>query len=496
MKDKLVLLAKTILFLILLAAALFVVSLVVQRKSSYEKNQMFFEEAKKDNIDVFILGSSHVINGINPIQLYDDYGITAYNLGGYGSVLLSSYWQMMMALDYATPKLVVVDAYMLENDIRYIDDPQANVSSDELHLNIDRFPLNRRKYQAVNNMLENWDKKYQYLFDFIVYHDRWKELTQNDYDRLVGKGEINHLMGAVMNYDIHPSEFTYTDYQAGNIPGETVGTEYLRNIITECQNRGIDVLVTTVPFLAMQVNQEAANTADTIAAERGVKSLNMLKIPNLIDFNMDMADAGHLNILGCQKVTKCLGDYISENYELQDHRNDSSYETWNQCSSEFKTVLGNLSMENEDLYSQTMVLQYADMSDDKTFAVSIRGGSMVYADQTFIRMLKGLGAGEELDKAIEQKSSYMLVCSYGHVQEFSGNSETESHVSTQDGELTYIPVSDIYRVLYLNGDTENNMLYADDMAYADVQMLFFDEGEVASHQYYTCDHFDYEYQQR
>ncbi|SFB72551.1 hypothetical protein [Butyrivibrio sp. YAB3001] len=490
MKKKVLLAFKTAVFLLLLFGCLYMVSLIVERKSSYDKNELFFKEAKNDHIDAFILGSSHVINGINPIQLYEDYGITAYNLGGYGSVLLSSYWQMMMALDYCTPKVVIVDAYMLENDIRYVDDPNANVNSDELHLNIDRFPLNRTKLNAIDDMFFAQDKKYAFWADFIVYHDRWKELNSNDFKRITGDAEINRLMGAVMNYEIHSAEYTYNDYQTGTLPNETVGTTYLKKIIEECQSRGINVVVTTVPFLAMEADQQASHTAKQIAEEYGVASVNMLDIPGIIDINSDMADPGHLNILGASKVTAFLGAYLNNNYELPDHRGDAKYQLWQDCVNEYYSGLDRSVNYNEDIYTQLMMLRLS--ASDKTYAISIRGASSVYADPTLIRQLKSLGAGSEFDRGAFDKCSYMLVVTGGQAYEYAGDGEEKS-IETKDGVLTYIPVSDIYRVLNINGDADNNYLYSDSQAYADVQVLLIEDGEVKSHQYYTSDHFTYEH---
>ena len=490
MRKKLFIAVRDILFLILLLCCIIAASLLVERKSSFNKNEMFFKEAKKDHIDALILGSSHVINGINPLQLYEEYGYTSYNLGGYGSVLLSSYWQLMLALDHCTPKLVIIDSYMLENDVRYIDDPNANVSSDELHLNIDRFPLSRMKYHAINDMFENQDKKYAYWFDFIVYHDRWKELDSADFKRFTKDADINRMMGAVMDYETHSAEYEYVDYQAGTLEQETVGTHYLRMILNTCRDRGIQAVVVTVPFLAMAENQAAAHTADQIAAEYGFPSLNMLEVPGIIDINADMADPGHLNVLGCQKVTSYLGSYLSQTCPLTDHREDPSYEEWNKCLDEYHSELASMTEGNEDLYTQLMM--YSLSGSEKTFVVSIRGDSAVYADPTLIRQLRSLGAGEALDMAVSEKCSYLLVSDHGNISEFAGDGE-DVYIETAEGSLTYTPASAIYRVLALNGDTENNYLYSDDHAYADVQLLGFSGGNLSSHQYYTCDHFTYDY---
>ncbi|WP_026495500.1 hypothetical protein [Butyrivibrio sp. WCD3002] len=492
MKKKIGLLIKTAIFLCLLGICLFGCSLIVQRKSSYIKNEMYMQEAKKNNIDVFILGSSHVINGINPIQLYEDTGITAYNLGGYGSVLLSSYWQYRLALAYNTPKLVIVDAYMLENDIRYIDDPNANVNSEELHLNIDRFPLSRTKLAAMDDMFEHQEKKYPFLFDFMVYHDRWKELDSDDFKRVTGNAEINHLMGADLNYEVLSSGLAYTDFGAGTLENETVGTTYLRRIIEDCQSRGIDVVVVTVPFLAMYENQAAAHTAANIAAEYGVASINMLEMPGIVDYDVDFMDAGHMNIMGATKVTDFFGKWLSENKNLPDHRNEAGYENWQKFSEEFKAGILANSEENEDLYSQLVYLNLT--ARDKTFAISIKGGSKIYADTALLKLLKGIGATEQLDIATEGKQPYFMIYDHGNVSEVCGIAGA-SDFDTSNGHMQYEPASDLYRVLLIGDDTENNVLYSDAHPYVDLQLLFFDEGGISSHQYYTLDYLDYEYAQ-
>ena len=494
MNKKVSLIIKTLIFLAILSTCFLGVMLLVERKSSFNKNQAFFEEAKKDHIDAFFLGSSHVINGVNPLQLFEEHGYTSYNLGGFGSVHLSTYWQMMLALDYCTPDLVVVDSYMLENNVRYVDDPAANVNSDELHLNIDRFPLSKTKYHAINDMFQDQDKKYPFFADFIVYHDRWKELGSEDFKRFTKDADINRMMGAVMEYGTHAAEYNYVDYGAGMLEQETVGTTYLRRIIEECQNRNIQVIVVTLPFLAMYDNQAAAHTATQIAAEYGVPSLNMLEIPGIIDINTDMEDPGHLNVLGCQKVTAYLGNYIAQTCPLTDHREDSGYEIWNEYMGNFNAEIASMCEENDDLYTQLMMLQLN--STDRTYAISIRGASSVYADTTLLRQLHSLGATDKLDQAAAAKCSYMLISDHGIITDFVGDSEEEFYIETTDGSLAYSPASDIYRVLYLNGDTENNFLYADDHAYADVQLLFFSNGVCTSHQYYTSDHFTYDYDQR
>mgnify|MGYP002861187243 CR=1 FL=1 len=98
MKKTLANVFKSIIFLILLSLAIAATVVIVKRKESDYKYTDFFNEAKKDHIDVLFMGSSHVINAINPVFLFEEYGITSYNMGGHGAMLQATYWELEEAL--------------------------------------------------------------------------------------------------------------------------------------------------------------------------------------------------------------------------------------------------------------------------------------------------------------------------------------------------------------------------------------------------------------
>ena len=55
------------------------------------------------------------------------------------------------------------------------------------------------------------------------------------------------------------------------------------------------------------------------------------------------------------------------------------------------------------------------------------GTSKCYNDETFIRLLKGLGAGAELDNAVSSRTPYLLVSDNGVISEYSGYGESISN---------------------------------------------------------------------
>ena len=53
---------------------------LMERKSSDQKYESFFQQ--EQDFDVLFMGTSHVINAIFPMELWNDYGVVSYNFGG------------------------------------------------------------------------------------------------------------------------------------------------------------------------------------------------------------------------------------------------------------------------------------------------------------------------------------------------------------------------------------------------------------------------------
>lgn len=304
---------------------------LTERKTSDQKYKDFFE--RPDEYDVLFMGSSHVINAVFPMELYKDFGITSYNFGGHSNKIATSYWVMENALDTCTPKVVVVDCLEVEKQIK------CSPTFSFVHQSLDAFPLSLTKIRAVADLLDDpyleeelknqpasrnseSRTKLGLLWDYSVYHSRWNELSKNDFEPelLYEKGAESRI-NVVRNQlnRISPDEV---------LTEETVNSQYLRMIIEDCRSRGIDVLLTYLPFPAAPSQQKGANTVYNIAAEYGVNYLNFLDL-DLIDYQTDLYDSdSHLNPSGARKVTAYLGEYLTENYGIPDRRTDETCAQW------------------------------------------------------------------------------------------------------------------------------------------------------------------------
>ncbi len=88
------------------------------------------------------------------------------------------------------------------------------------------------------------------------------------------------------------------------------------------------------------------NQATEIANENQIKIINFNLLDDFdVDFQKDLYNDGHINVFGATKYTEYFSKYLKENYDLQDHRKDESYKSWdkeyNRYKAAYKKLTGN-----------------------------------------------------------------------------------------------------------------------------------------------------------
>ena len=126
---------KTITFCILLFGVIAGVSRLVERKESREKMQPFLSRAEE--YDVLFLGDSIMNTGVFPMEIWEKYGIAGYNIASYGNTLPITYWALQNALDYAKPKLVVLDVQGVSKSYK------LSGNSSDVHTAFDCYPITK-----------------------------------------------------------------------------------------------------------------------------------------------------------------------------------------------------------------------------------------------------------------------------------------------------------------------------------------------------------------
>lgn len=356
---------------------------ITERKDSIEKYNQFFEQ--KADFDVLFMGSSKVINGIVPMELWNDYGIISYNFGGHATTLPTSYWILRNALEYTTPKCVVIDCYGSGWD-GWISDNFYYA-----HLSFDAFPLSLTKIQAVFDLVnpekveDASAKRMELLWNFSIYHSRWEELSMRDF-----RPNYKYWKGAEPRVNVSvPVEMATASPDKRNTL-ETRSMQYLIKSIELCKARGIDVLLIHLPYPASEGELIAANTVADVAKTYNVEYLNFFTM-DTVDYQTDMHDPNsHLNPSGALKVTDYLGQVLSEQYGIPDQRNNPYYQSWFGDAQKYQLEKIDLFKDVTNAWNYWMLLS----DDDFSFLAEL-SESDIQQDEVLAALLRNAGIQPE-----------------------------------------------------------------------------------------------------
>jgi len=306
----------SLLFLAGLAGVIAVLTHVTRNKNEAEIVYPYYHEAE-DSLDVVFVGSSHIMCGVYPMDLYHDFGIVSYDYASSALVLPQSYYQTIEALKTQSPKVLVLDASGAVYD--------GKVGSKEyVHTQLDNMKWSLNKVRAIQDLIEDPADRAEYYFPLIRFHTRWKELEDRDFRSVTGRTKGAYLSEAVIQ-DPELEPVVPEDYA---VPLAENAEAYLRKILDFCRDSGIEVLLLNTPYLIQAEEQGKCNEAGRIAAEYGVPCLNLMYHLEEMDFDWltDMRDHAHCNISGAQKVTAFVGAYLKEHYDLPDRRGDGTWD--------------------------------------------------------------------------------------------------------------------------------------------------------------------------
>ena len=277
-------------------------------------NEGFY--ALKDNtVDVLTLGSSYSFCSMDPQYLYDRKNIRSFDFGSGNQSIMLSYFFLKEALRSQSPKAVIVEADLCWKRI----DTPYNMSEADVRRAIDYMPLSPVKLEACRAYSEMDDAMTlsSFLFPIIRYHERWKELNEDDYmwSEKSGKAELKGFYAqATCNERKGYKPYSRADSKK-TVEMDPVSLEYLEKINELCKDNNMHLILYRSPALyGDPINESPA--LEKWASDNNVPfyDFNEITLYQDIQFNFD-EDAGdyrHCNIYGARKVTDYMGKVLSD----------------------------------------------------------------------------------------------------------------------------------------------------------------------------------------
>ena len=272
-----------------------------------------FYAEPKDTLDFVFVDASQLYADIAPHVLFEECGLTAYDFCAHEQPLWISYYYIREALKHQKPKAIILDVFTA-----YGDTYEENGVN---HINLDDLPWNLNKLGAIRNAVPKGSRG-EFYFELVQYHDTWDTLDQHKiqntfYDKKnVYKGYspfvVRHTYG-----DEAPKEVTE---QKEIAPLPDRAREWLDRIVELTRQEGVDLILIKTPNGNAE-RQKLYNAVSLYAKEQDVPFVNM---------NLLFDGEAHLNILQAEKVTRYMGEYLSECYEITDKRQDPAFVSWHE----------------------------------------------------------------------------------------------------------------------------------------------------------------------
>lgn len=269
--------------------------------------------------DVILVGDSEIYANFSPLQMWRNYGITAYNRASSQQMPWQSYYVLEETLTYETPKVVVYNV----NALRYGKD-DALATEDFNRLTADKMRWSEQKVKMILAQMKEEEDFLSYVFPLLRYHDRFDKLTKEDFLYLFDEGEVG-FNGHLINQSVK-SMGNLPTKRPGNHPFPEESWVYLEKMTALCKEKGVELILIKSPsqYPYWYEDQDAALAA--YATENGLHYYNFAAVAESeigIDFQTETYDGGlHLNHSGAVKMSDYFGGILQKNHGIADRRSD------------------------------------------------------------------------------------------------------------------------------------------------------------------------------
>ena len=319
---------KIIVFILLLAGCVRVASEVVNAKFINDSTTIIdgFYTEKKNDIDVLVVGSSNSFCTIDPVVMYEEYGIVAYDFGSSSQPLNMTLLYLKEAFKRQNPKVVALEVNMIPAN------SLAKIPENRLRWGLTNMPLSVNKLTFLYQALGKVDAEYMsYVFPILRYHERWKEISKSDYTYPF-KDKTNMTKGYLSTTETTTEAVDLSDYESeGETWIEDDVAECFAQIVKLCEKNGTQLVLFKSPRQQWYSYQTKA--IRELAGQYGIEYIDYNELVSEINLDAatDFRDGEHLNNSGAAKVTSHFGNWLQTNCELRDRRTDDEDNSWDEA---------------------------------------------------------------------------------------------------------------------------------------------------------------------
>jgi len=312
-----------------------------------------FYNAKPNTVDILLLGNSHLHRGIDPYIIEAKNRVNTEILVGGGSTISQVYFNLLEALEYQSPKVVVIETWPLI---------VPNYQNNELFDYEGKVLVNRNgteyfkrfgKIKIKEIVLTHPEKTWYHLLNVIRFHDFWKELEvfKNSFiakidnsPKKIFHNSIVYRNTFITNDQI--SEFVNKKFEVNDMFVSEPEMSYINKIIELSKINNFELLFITVPVydkyyekVKLGFNNVNSQILEIIENHKNVRYFDINGLYGGLDFSHIVKERTintnqHLNYKGGIKVSNSLANFININYvdiftDVRETKKSFEYQLYN-----------------------------------------------------------------------------------------------------------------------------------------------------------------------
>ncbi len=328
--------------------------------SSYNQ----FYKMNRESIDVIFLGSSVAASAFIPQEIYNDFGITSYNLASEQQSIFLSYYWLKEALRYQNPKIVILDARFVS---KLHPESPINTTEGLTRKCLDPMKWSGVKREAVHKLceLDTTQSELSYYLTNIRFHTRWSDLKECDFNKKMSESSYD-MRGYVPITSDGPETYITYEQEDTEIRAEfhPLMMEYLDKTVNLCKQNNIHLILVDLPGNNM-MNDGVNNSLTEYASDKGIDYYNLCKTEYYNRIGAVLPHENiiiHENVWGAIKLSKFIGDMLLNDYGLEPVM-DEQYET---TKPNYEHTIN-----NANLVRITDPVEYLQNLKDQNYAVFI-----------------------------------------------------------------------------------------------------------------------------
>lgn len=317
-KKKIIMIISLISMIIVIIGGIYVYKNYIHTSNNNEDNLVFDEntgmmqstnEPDRD-YQILAIGNSALYSSFNPLQLWHEHGYTSFVMAAPKQNTKLSYHMLKEVLTVQKPQLLILETNAFFDDRVEIEDQGYT-------------------YTAIKR-----------CYPLFMKSQRWNDIKSEKYiqDKSY-KVRMELLKGYYFEKTVVPytKGFSYMKASNEKTPFGTFTKQYLPKVLELAKEINCQVLLIGFPAQTSW-DYLKYNTINEYAQKNNLPFIdfNVNQYDTKFDWKTDSRDGGnHLNYSGATKMTKYVGQYIHQHYNMKNHLNEKKYQQWNKDYNQF-----------------------------------------------------------------------------------------------------------------------------------------------------------------